>query len=60
MTFKGANRLSPARLPELTALVDSRQLRVPPVTAFRLERVGDAIGEMAAGHVRGKLVIAIS
>lgn len=60
VTFKGASRLSPARLPELTALLESGQLRVPPVTAFRLERAGDAIGEMATGHVRGKLVIAIS
>jgi len=60
VTFTGVSRLSPARLPELTTLLDAGKLRVPPVTAFQLERAGDAIGEMATGHVRGKLVIAIS
>lgn len=57
--FAAANRLPPARLPELTALFESGQLRVPPVKSFPLDQTGAALDEMAAGHVRGKLVIAI-
>jgi NADPH:quinone reductase-like Zn-dependent oxidoreductase len=44
---------------ELTALIDGGQLRVPPIASFPLERTGAALVEMAAGHVRGKLVIAV-
>ena len=54
-----ANRLPPSRLPELTALIDGGQLRVPPITAYPLETTPDALTAMAAGHVRGKLVITI-
>jgi D-arabinose 1-dehydrogenase-like Zn-dependent alcohol dehydrogenase len=57
--FKCANRLPPARLPELTALVDGGQLRVPPITTYSLEAAGDALKAMSAGHVKGKLVISI-
>lgn len=57
--FKGASRLPGARLPELTALIEGGQLRVPPLTRFSLERTNDALREMATGHVRGKLVIEI-
>ncbi|MEX0626199.1 MAG: NADP-dependent oxidoreductase [Chloroflexota bacterium] len=59
VAFKSANRLPPERLPELTALIDGGQLRVPPITAFPLEATPDALQAMAAGHVRGKLVITI-
>ena len=59
VAFKSANRLPPSRLPELTALIDGGQLRVPPITAYPLEASGDALKMMAAGHVRGKLVITI-
>jgi NADPH:quinone reductase-like Zn-dependent oxidoreductase len=59
VTFKTANRLPAARLPELTALIDGGQLRVPPIKAFPLEAADEALGEMAGGHVRGKLVIAV-
>jgi NADPH:quinone reductase-like Zn-dependent oxidoreductase len=50
---------SPARLPELTALLDGGQLRVPPLKTFELDQTGEALAEMAAGHVRGKLVITV-
>ena len=59
LVFKGVNRLPPARLPELTALIDGGQLRVPPITTFPLESATEAISAMGAGHVRGKLVITI-
>jgi NADPH:quinone reductase-like Zn-dependent oxidoreductase len=59
ISFKSANRLPPSRLPELTALIDGGQLRVPPITAFPLEATPDALRKMAGGHVRGKLVITI-
>jgi NADPH2:quinone reductase len=57
--FKGANRLPPSRLPELTALIEGGQVRVPPLTAFSLDATGQALKAMAAGHVRGKLVVTI-
>lgn len=59
VAFKSANRLPPSRLPELTALIDGGQLRVPPITAYPLEATPEALRAMAAGHVRGKLVITI-
>lgn len=59
VTFKSANRLPAERLPELTALLDGGQLRVPPITTFPLEKTGAALSAIAGGHTRGKLVIAI-
>jgi NADPH:quinone reductase-like Zn-dependent oxidoreductase len=59
VAFKSANRLPPSRLPELTALIDGGQLRVPPITAYPLEATPDALKAMSAGHVRGKLVVTI-
>jgi len=59
LTFKGANRAPAERLPELTTLLDGGQLSVPPITAFPLAETDAAIREMAGGHVRGKLVIAV-
>jgi NADPH:quinone reductase-like Zn-dependent oxidoreductase len=52
--------LPAARLPDLTALIDAGQLRVPPLKVFTLEQTAAALAEMAEGHVRGKLVIAIA
>jgi NADPH:quinone reductase-like Zn-dependent oxidoreductase len=59
LTFKSANRLPASRLPELTALIDGGQLRVPPITSFPLDAASEAMTEMAGGHVRGKLVITV-
>lgn len=58
-SFKSANRLPTARLPELTALLEGGQLRVPPIVAFTLDATGAALNAMAGGHVRGKLVVSI-
>jgi len=58
-TFKSVNRLPAARLPELTALIDGGQLRVPPLQAYPLEQAGGAMQAMGGGHVRGKLVVTI-
>ncbi|MFI5255455.1 MAG: NADP-dependent oxidoreductase [Candidatus Limnocylindrales bacterium] len=58
--FASAARLPAARLPELTAIIDGGQLRVPPIKVFPLERTAEALAEMATGHVRGKLVIQIA
>lgn len=59
VTFKGVNRLPAARLPELTALIDGGQLRVPPIEQFTLDATDEALRLMASEHVRGKLVITI-
>ena len=59
VTFTSVNRLPPSRLPELTALIDGGQLRVPPITVYSLESTGNALEAMGAGHVRGKLVITV-
>ena len=57
--YANANRLPPDRLPELTALIDRGALRVPAVKSYPLDHAADALAEMAAGHVRGKLAITI-
>jgi len=49
MSMRG---LPPSRLPELTALIDGGQLRVPPIATYPLDATGDALKAMAAGHVR--------
>jgi NADPH:quinone reductase-like Zn-dependent oxidoreductase len=59
VTFRSATRLPPSRLPELTALIDAGQLRVPPITVYPLESSGDALKAMGGGHVLGKLVITV-
>lgn len=59
VTFKSVNRLPTSRLPELTALIDGGQLRVPPITAYSLDATGEALKAMSAGHVRGKLVVTV-
>jgi NADPH:quinone reductase-like Zn-dependent oxidoreductase len=51
------NRASPQRLPELTRLVDEKQLQAPPTKVYPLDRAGDAVEEIGSRHVRGKLVI---
>jgi NADPH:quinone reductase-like Zn-dependent oxidoreductase len=58
--FMSVNRLPATRLPDLTALIDGGQLRVPPIKSYPLEETASAIAEMAKGHVRGKLVIEIA
>jgi NADPH:quinone reductase len=53
------SRADPARLPELTRLVDEGGLSLPAITTYPLDKADHALVEIAAGHVRGKLVLAI-
>lgn len=53
------SRADPGRLGELTRMVDEGRLHTPAITSYPLERAGEALEEIAAGHVRGKLVLAI-
>jgi NADPH:quinone reductase-like Zn-dependent oxidoreductase len=46
-------------LEELARLADDGQLRVPVAKAFPLERTGEAHELVAAGHVRGKVVVTL-
>lgn len=48
------------RLPELSALLQDGRLRPPPTKTYPLERAQEAIDEVAAGHVRGKLALTIA
>jgi NADPH:quinone reductase len=57
--FAAANRVPPDRLAEITDAVAAGRLRVPPIKTFSLEETPDAMAEIANGHVRGKLVIAV-
>jgi NADPH:quinone reductase-like Zn-dependent oxidoreductase len=57
--FAPANRAAPERLSEITTALESGRLQVPPVKTYPLEQASDAITEMAAGHVRGKLAITV-
>jgi NADPH:quinone reductase-like Zn-dependent oxidoreductase len=58
--FAPANRAAPERLPEIIAALESGRLRVTPVKTYPLEQAADAISEMGAGHVRGKLAITVN
>src|SRR5918996_115380 len=53
------NRAGPERLPELTRLVDEKQLQPPSTQVYPLERAGEALEQMQSRHVRGKLVISV-
>jgi NADPH:quinone reductase-like Zn-dependent oxidoreductase len=53
------NRAGPQRLPELTRLVDEKQLQVPATKVYPLDRAGEALEEVQSRHVRGKLVISL-
>jgi NADPH:quinone reductase len=57
--FAQANRAPTERLPEVTEALASGRLRVPPVKTFPLDEAAAALAEMAAGHVHGKLAIAV-
>jgi len=57
--YATANREAPDRLPEISALFEGGQLKVPPLKTFPLEESGAAIAEIGAGHVRGKLAITV-
>jgi NADPH:quinone reductase-like Zn-dependent oxidoreductase len=46
-------------LEELARMADAGQLRVPIAKAFALEQIADAHRLVAAGHVRGKVVVTL-
>ena len=47
-------------LDELAALIDSKDLVVPPITEFPLDRAAEAFAAVGTGHTRGKIVVSIS
>jgi NADPH:quinone reductase-like Zn-dependent oxidoreductase len=51
---------STENLGELAALIDSKDLVVPPIAEFTLDRAGDAFAAVATGHTRGKIVVTIN
>ena len=53
------NRASPQRLPELTRIVDEKQLQASSTKVYPLDRAGEAVEEVQSRHVRGKLVISL-
>ena len=53
-------RPSAEGLDELGRLADAGQLRVPVAEVFPLEQLPAAFARSREGHVRGKLVIAVS
>jgi NADPH2:quinone reductase len=55
-----AMRAPLTRLPELSALLEDGRLRPPPTKTYPLGRAQDALEEVAAGHVRGKLALTIA
>src|SRR5438477_468869 len=57
--FAAANRAASERLGEVADAVSTGRIRVPPIKTFSLEEAPAAISEVANGHVRGKLVIAV-
>jgi NADPH:quinone reductase len=60
--IEGSNvaRADPARLDELTGLVEKGELRVPETRTYPLDAAAAALEEVDRGHVRGKLVLTIS
>jgi NADPH:quinone reductase-like Zn-dependent oxidoreductase len=46
-------------LEELGRMADAGQLRVPIAKAFPLEKLAEAQGMLAGGHVRGKVVVTV-
>ena len=55
-----ARRAPLTRLPELSALLDDGRLKPPPTKTYPLERAQEALDEVGAGHVRGKLALTVA
>lgn len=53
------NRAGLDRLPELTRLIEEKQLVLPAIRPYRLEQAAEAFAEQATRHVKGKLVLTI-
>jgi NADPH:quinone reductase len=54
------DRGDPARLDELTGLIEKGEIRVPETRTHPLEAAAAALEEVERGHVRGKLVLTVS
>jgi NADPH:quinone reductase-like Zn-dependent oxidoreductase len=52
-------RATTENLDELAALIDSKDLVVPPITDYPLDRAAEAFVAVGSGHTRGKIVVTI-
>jgi NADPH:quinone reductase-like Zn-dependent oxidoreductase len=52
--------ITTAALSRLAALVAEGSLRLPEIRTVPLEQAGEALREVAAGRVRGKLVVRVA
>lgn len=55
----GGGGVDPQRVAELAALIASGEMVLPIDTVFPMERVRDAYEHLMAGHLRGKVVLAM-
>jgi NADPH:quinone reductase-like Zn-dependent oxidoreductase len=53
------NRAGLDRLPDLTRLLEEKQLVLPATRTYPLDQAADALAEQASRHVKGKLVVTI-
>jgi NADPH:quinone reductase-like Zn-dependent oxidoreductase len=52
-------RATTENLDELAALIDSKDLVLPPITEYALNAAADAFASVATGHTRGKIVVTV-
>lgn len=57
--FVGGSGAGPAELAKLAALIAGGEIVLPIDSVFPLERVSEAYERLIAGHVRGKIVLAL-
>ena len=53
------NRAGLDRLPDLTRLLEEKQLVLPAIRTYPLEQGADALAEQGSRHVKGKIVLTI-
>jgi NADPH:quinone reductase-like Zn-dependent oxidoreductase len=53
------NRAGLDRLPDLTRLLEEKQLVLPSIRTYPLDDAGEALAEQATRHVKGKIVLDI-
>jgi len=53
------NRAGLDRLPDLSRLIEEKQLVPPAIRTYPLAQAADALAEQATRHVKGKLVLTI-
>lgn len=57
--FVGGSAAGPAELEQLAILIAAGEIMLPIDSVFPLERVSEAYERLIAGHVRGKIVLAL-